>query len=155
MNNNETVAVQLEKERTKNLKCNRSSEKYEIQWRKVEKQECFILFFFSQLDSIQNGKLYPAGNVYSDSKSYALDLKGSADEIGNYTCHWNNSLGEARYKIFIVTYVDERKTRTSIAVAVPIFLAILLFISIAVGVRFYLLKVIETLKAIKRCCRNN
>ena len=33
MNNNETV--QLEKKRPENLKCNRSSEKYEFQWRKV------------------------------------------------------------------------------------------------------------------------
>ena len=39
MNNNETVAVQLEKERPENLKCNRSSEKYKIQWRKVEKRK--------------------------------------------------------------------------------------------------------------------
>ena len=39
MNNNETVAVQLEKERPENLKCNRSSEKYEIQWRKVVKRK--------------------------------------------------------------------------------------------------------------------
>ena len=42
MNNNETVTVQLEKERTENLKCNRSSEKYEIQWRKVEKRKKFF-----------------------------------------------------------------------------------------------------------------
>ena len=41
MNNNETVVVQLEKGSPEYLKCNRSSEKYEIQWRKVEKREQF------------------------------------------------------------------------------------------------------------------
>ena len=42
MNNNETVAVQLERAKPTNLKCNRSSEKYEIRWRKVEKRKkCF------------------------------------------------------------------------------------------------------------------
>ena len=42
MNNNETVAVQLEKEKPENLKCIRSSQKYTIQWRKVEKRENFF-----------------------------------------------------------------------------------------------------------------
>ena len=41
MNNNETVYVQLETEKPENLKCNRSSEKYEIQWRKVKMRKMF------------------------------------------------------------------------------------------------------------------
>ena len=34
--NNETVAVRLEKERLANLTCIRASEKYKMQWLKVE-----------------------------------------------------------------------------------------------------------------------
>ena len=40
MNNNETVAVQLEKERPEIFKCNRSSEKYEIQLERKFRHRC-------------------------------------------------------------------------------------------------------------------
>ena len=91
-----------------------------------------------------------SGNVSSYTNSSVLSLKGTADEMGTYTCHWNNSLGEIMLKSFIVTYVFNkesvspetiivRDTRIAIGVSVP--LVILLLISIAVGVRFYLSKV--------------
>ena len=91
-----------------------------------------------------------SGNVSSYTNSSVLSLKGTADEMGTYTCTWNNSLGEIRLKSFIVTYVFNkepvspetiivRDTRIAIGVSVP--LVILLLISIAVGVRFYLSKV--------------
>ena len=100
-------------------------------------------------NSIQNGKLY-TGFIFSDKNSSALSLRGSTDEIGNYTCHWNNNLGQPRFKQFTVNHVDELEsegiavtgTDTSIvAVVVSIVLAIILLIAIIVGVRFYLIKV--------------
>ena len=94
----------------------------------------------SQLGLIQNGKLY-FRNVSSDANSSVLLLKGSTDEIGNYTCHWNNSLGEARFKQFNVTYVGRTEMIVDTAIAVSVPLAILLLISIIVAVRFYFLKV--------------
>ena len=151
---NETKVVQLEKERPENLKCNRSSEKYEIQWRKVEiKRKKLIVLIVLQLDFIQNGELY-SGDIYVDSNSSAVRLQGSADEIGNYTCHWNNSLGEARFKQFTVTYVGEKeretivvtRTDTKIVVALSVALAILLLISIVVGTKYYVFKVKKKLE---------
>ena len=94
----------------------------------------------SQLGLIQNGKLY-FRNVSSDANSSVLLLKGSTDEIGNDTCHWNNSLGEARFKQFNVTYVGRTEMIVDTAIAVSVPLAILLLISIIVAVRFYFLKV--------------
>ena len=99
-----------------------------------------ILFVF-QLDSIQNGMPY-TGNVSAETNSSTLPLKGSVDESGTYTCHWNNSLGEARFKRFIVTHVDKmEKIVDTIVIDVSVPLAILLLISIIVAVRFYILKV--------------
>lgn len=70
-----------------------------------------------------------------------LPLQGSANEGGNYTCHWNNSIGEARYKHFTVTFVDRIESLAetiSIAIPVSVALAILLLIGIIVGVQIYL-----------------
>ena len=91
---------------------------------------------------IQNEKLY-FGDIYSDTNSSVVLLQGSVDEIGNYTCHWNNSLGQARFKKFNVIYVDntEPVSPEIVAIAVSVPLVILLLIAIIVGVRLYLLKV--------------
>ena len=141
--NNETVAVRLEKERLANLTCIRASEKYKMQWLKVElvtsKRDIQIITVLEQ-----NGKLY-SGDVFSDKTSSALLLQGSVDEIGNYTCHWNNSLGQARFKSFFVTHVDETKLKSPETIAISVPLAILLLISIAVGVQIYLKKVSRTI----------
>ena len=147
--NNDSVTVQLEKEKPENLTCIRSSEKYKIQWLKVIKviiringrgQNCFYPCF--DLKSIQNGVQY-SGNVYSSANSSALQLQGSVDETGTYTCKWNNSLGEVRYKHFTATYVDKTEpiSPATIAISVSVALAILLLISVSIGVRFYLFKV--------------
>ena len=70
--------------------------------------------------------------------------------MGNYTCHWNNSLGEARFTNFSVTYVEkaelESKETTPLieartVIAVSVLLVILLLISIIVGALLYLKKV--------------
>ena len=80
-----------------------------------------------------------------NTNSSILSLKGSDDEVGNYTCHWNSSLGQARFKQFTVTYVNktepEKIVDTSIAIGVSVPLSILLLISIIVVVTFYFLKV--------------
>ena len=91
---------------------------------------------------MQNGKLY-SGHVYSDTNSSSLSLKGSTDEIGHYTCHWKNSLGQAKLKTFDVTYFDHiiQKSPETIAIVVSTALAILLLISVIVGVQMYLKKV--------------
>lgn len=55
---------------------------------------------------LQNGKEY-IGDIYSTHNSSALPLQGIEDERGNYACHWNNSLKQARFKNFRVSFMDE------------------------------------------------
>ena len=105
-------------------------------------EKLFLYNILCQFDWIQNGQLY-SGDVYSNKNLSALSLNGSADEISNYTCHWENSLGEARFKNFIVTYIEKTEPVSPeiIAIAVSVALAIFLLTSIVGGIRFYLFKV--------------
>ena len=76
-------------------------------------------------------------NPRTQLNSSVLSLKGSADEIGDYTCHSNNTLGQARFKTFTVTHIDRTETIfDNTIVGVSVSLVILLLISIAVAVRF-------------------
>ena len=75
--------------------------------------------------------------------------------MGDYTCQWNNSLGEARSKRFSVNYIEpvneitEMSRETIIAIGIAVFLAILLLISVIVGVQMYLKKVSKAIIARK------
>ena len=93
--------------------------------------------------------MFYSGDVYSDTNSSSLSLEGTADETGNYTCHWNNSLRQARFKNFTVTYVDNSEPVSPETIAISVSFAILLLISIIVSVKFYLFKVSVKLTAIK------
>lgn len=69
------------------------------------------------------------GLIYTSSSSSVLPLQGFGGETGTYSCRWNNSRGEKRYRNF---NFSEETESTSIAIAVCVSLATLVIIGVPI-----------------------
>ncbi|KAI9565388.1 hypothetical protein GHT06_009180 [Daphnia sinensis] len=105
--NNDPTNVKLGKGIAQNLTCNRISDDVNIQWFKVNKLNHFS----------------------PHSSSSILPLQGTGGEKGTYSCHWNNSRGEKRYRNF--SFAGETES-IGIAIAVSVSLAILTIIGVSI-----------------------
>ncbi|KAK4018027.1 hypothetical protein OUZ56_000097 [Daphnia magna] len=107
--NNDPLNVKLGKGIAQNLTCNRISDDVHIQWFK---------------DDIEY-----LGLIHTSSSSSVLPLQGIGGETGTYSCRWNNSRGEKRYRNF---NFSEETESTSIAIAVCVSLATLVIIGVPI-----------------------
>ncbi|XP_059350091.1 vascular endothelial growth factor receptor 1-like [Daphnia carinata] len=107
--NSDLVDVKLGRGIAQNLTCNRLSEDVHIQWFKDDEEY--------------------KGLIYTNDTSSVLPLNGRDGQNGRYSCRWNNSLGEKRFRNF--TFPDEPKSKT-IFIAVCVSVVTLIIIGIAI-----------------------
>ncbi|XP_059351957.1 vascular endothelial growth factor receptor 1-like [Daphnia carinata] len=106
--NNNPMNVKLGKGIAQNLTCNRLSN-INIQWFKDDKEYL--------------------GLTYTSSSSSVLPLQGINGETGTYSCRWNNSRGEKRFRNF--SFAEETESR-NVAIAVCVSLATLVVTGVSI-----------------------
>lgn len=68
-----------------------------------------------------------------------MPLKGAREEIGTYTCQWENSVGEVKHRNFTVVFNDtatENMGKTIIPLSV--ILPVLFLIGVGIGIKLCL-----------------
>ncbi|XP_046456457.1 vascular endothelial growth factor receptor 1-like isoform X2 [Daphnia pulex] len=134
--NNEPVLnfIHLDKARPKNLTCVISLQRNKMLWFKDDKE-------------------YP-GRVHSSGNVSILPLNGIVNEIGVYSCRWNNSLGQSRFRNFTVFLGNSNGLTNATAIPLSANLVALIVI-IGIGIKLYLDKKRQVFPKAKKLLEGN
>ncbi|XP_057368137.2 vascular endothelial growth factor receptor 1-like [Daphnia carinata] len=113
--------VIIEKDTVQNLTCRRPPIKDHIQW-------------------LKDGLSFDSDQIFLTHNFSIVSLNGTREEIGTYTCQWENSIGEVRYRNFTVDFFNNTPTENlnKTIILLAIILSALFLIGVGIGIKFCL-----------------
>ncbi|XP_045028121.1 vascular endothelial growth factor receptor 1 isoform X2 [Daphnia magna] len=112
--------VTIEKNAAQNLTCRRPPISDHIRW-------------------LKDGQSFDSDQILLTRNFSIVPLKGAREEIGTYTCQWENSIGEVKHRNFTVVFNDtatENMDKTIIPLSV--ILPVLFLIGVGIGIKLCL-----------------